>query len=161
MDSVLKYRLQSWLFWSTGILFLFLVLLLLFVALMSFASEGWHFLDGLVLIGLVLFSATSATLIGIAYCKPVGLRVDADGISGYLAPVLAWEEIRRISPYRIHRGTCIGIELVDGDAFLEKQGAWGRLRHRLQSPFDVVINTSHCRQDAFAIAEQMQRFLKA
>ena len=66
---------------------------------------------------LLVFGAMS---LGMARGRPVGLRVDAHGVSGYYVPTLDWTEIVRID--RTEPGsTMLGIELFDRIAVRARQ----------------------------------------
>jgi len=72
------------------------------------------FVVGVILMGL------SALNFAIARGRPVALRLDADGLSGYYIPTLNWTEVLRVGPTGSGLGM-LGIELFDRDAVRRRQ----------------------------------------
>lgn len=163
MDNVHRYSIRTWPLWFSGLTMAFLAIPFAISAIYSLSFlDGLDKIDLMLVTGLIGFGGLAAYPLGLATGKPTGLRMDADGISGYLAPTLKWDDIKRIQPYRIHRGTCIGIELHDPEAYRARVSNWERVSsHMMKRPFHAGINTSSLEEDAFQIAERMQAYLDA
>lgn len=162
MSEVLRYQVQVWPFWFVGISSSVLALPFVLTATHGLLHPSlWGEALFLILVGLVIFCGMAVYSLGMAVHRPVGVRLDADGISGFFAPSLRWDEIARIEPYRVHRGSCIGIVLHDPEGYRDTLSGWGKLRAVMtKRPFHVVINVSYLAEDAFAVSERMQPYLE-
>lgn len=76
-----------------------------------------------------VFGALSAYFFGIALRKPVALRMDQNGISGFYAEPTSWAEIRAIGVFTTDKEkTFLGITLHDPIAFRDRQTPLRRLK---------------------------------
>lgn len=159
---VSRYPLSSWPFWLAGGVFAFFALLFLVpVLLRAFAHHGWHFADGLALYGLLMFSGLAVYALGIAWARPVGLRIDQHGLSGYYVASLTWDEIKSVEALGLYRGHGIGLTLKDPQQFVARQSVWGRVRYALRRrPYDIVIPIKHLKANAQHLVQEMQEHLQ-
>ena len=90
---------------------------------------------------LVGFGGLSTYISGIAMFTPHGLRLDADGVSGYYAPApLKWSDIADIDLVRSGKTMVIGLRLHDRDAYWNRLTPVQRLfRLGQPSPFHASI----------------------
>lgn len=79
-------------------------------------------------LGAVLLGGFAAYLFGIAIWRPIALRMDEDGISGYFAPPVAWDEVGDVEVFKEYseRGdlfpiTYLGIKLRKSSAVYRRQ----------------------------------------
>lgn len=147
-SEAVKYELLAWPFWLVGgFLGLFTLLILLPATFFILVYGG--ILDGFNLMVTVMcagFVAATIYALGLAISRPVALRVDETGISGYFAPSLTWSEIASVEPIRVQRIEAIGICLKDPEAFKESLSNWGLICHALRrKPYDVIVNVRHMR----------------
>ena len=95
---------------------------------------------------LVLFFGGVATYnLGLAIQKPVALRLDAHGISGYFAAPSAWPEIMQIEAWTGSKGQrYLGFAFLNSDVITSRQSLWRRLGHWYHNPgfgyrYQIVI----------------------
>ena len=160
--NVVKYPILTWPFWFGGIFFgVFAVVFMApFVFLIVVYHTVFDWVSLLAVATLVGSAVFAIYALGLAISKPVGLRIDPDGISGYFAPSLRWDEIERVEPFYVHKGSAIGIMLKDPEAWRAKQTGWGRLRSALfHKSYDATVNTTHMRERVEDIAAHMRRYL--
>lgn len=88
----------------SGGLFGFCAAIMIFAATLPvWFGAPFHFL---VLFGLgvgLIFAACAAYFIGIALKRPVALRMDANGISGFYADPATWDEISGVDVFEGHK----------------------------------------------------------
>ena len=158
-QGVLIFHIRTAPLWAAGgILAVFGILLSPFVLLML--RPPFDAMTSLLLLGFAGLVALSVYGLGLALARPVALRVDSDGISGYFAPNLRWEQIERIEARRVYKGALVGIFLKDPEGYLHSLGTWGRLRYALRKrPYHTTVNASHMRGDVQDVVAAMERFL--
>lgn len=100
-------------------------------------GDAGHFMIWLSLIGAIAFGWPALHCFGLALRKPVALRMDAKGISGYYITPALWDEIAEIGTYSQTAGALrhsgetvrfLGFRLHDPVGFRDQQTAWERLR---------------------------------
>lgn len=109
-----KMRGTAWFSCGLGA-FLVGVCVLIMIYGAFFPAFMWIFF----VLGVLLFGLGVLTF-AIARGRPVALRLDADGLSGYYVPTLNWTEVLRIDRAYPGRET-LGIELFDRDAVRRRQ----------------------------------------
>lgn len=111
-------------------------------------TDGFVFADGLALIGTLAFGAIAVMGIGLAIKGPVGLRIDAQGLSGFEAsPPIAWADIEHVETIRYGRHLAIGIVLKDRESYWKTLSGWQRLkRGGLPKGMDAIVHTSRLAQ---------------
>jgi len=123
-------------------------------------NSGWNGLrtaDVMILIGFAGLSMFTLFGLGLAVRKPIGLRIDHDGISGYFAPTLKWCEIAALEPRTIHKGTGIHISLKDPKRqALQHSKAMRVLNFVGVYPKHSFINTTHLGVDPEELIAQME-----
>ncbi len=118
-----------------------------------------------ILLGL-FFAATSAYLISLGIKKPVALRMDTQGISGFFADPATWDEVAEVGVITGHkRRKFLGFTLHDPVAFRDRQTAWGRFKSYASgrsSGHHIVIPEAMMQDDtAETLAEKAKDFLSA
>ncbi len=115
--------------------------------------------DLVILMGLVVCGGLAVFGLGLAIRRPVGLRIDGQGLSGYCTPSLSWDEIDGVEARSFHKGHGVAVKLSDPGAFWARQSAWFRLRSLGRvSPF-FVINTTYLRVRPEDIAADIDKQL--
>lgn len=77
--------------------------------------------------GLLLFGVLAVRLLGIAFSRPIALRMDQNGISGYYADPATWREIDQIDLVTDSKGNVsLGFALNDPVGFRDRQTPWRR-----------------------------------
>ncbi|NNE54286.1 MAG: hypothetical protein HKN30_18015 [Sulfitobacter sp.] len=88
--------------------------------------------DALLAVGLAIglfFAWFSFSFLALALKRPVALRMDQKGISGYYTNPATWDEIKEVRTFSGGRGhKFLGFELQDPVAFRERQTALQRFR---------------------------------
>ena len=118
-----------------------LVVGLFWAASGALAGDG-VFLGGLVVIVILSFAAF---YLGLAIRKPVALRMDAHGISGYFAEPSVWPEIMTIESWESAKGRrYLGFAFLNPDIIHSRQSRWRRFCNWSRNPnfgdrFQIVI----------------------
>lgn len=88
--------------------------------------------DGLVAGGLAVFlffAWFAFTFLALARSRPVALRMDEKGISGYYVDPATWDEIKDVRAFIAGKGhRFLGFELKDPATFRDRQTPWRRYR---------------------------------
>ncbi len=78
----------------------------------------------------VSFGLPSFWFLGIAIKRPIALRMDENGISGFYADPATWDEIEQINVARDHKGRpMVGFALHDPIGFRDRQTPWRRYKY--------------------------------
>lgn len=113
------------------------------------------FADLMLAFGTLFFGGLAIYAIGLAWRKPVGLRLDAHGVSGYFAPSLQWEDIRAIPARSIKQRVLI--DLKDPQSFWATQPLWTRINNALSFQANMVqINTGPIRAESGDIIDALR-----
>ena len=107
---------------------------------MTYISHVFKCLTLAALVVVISFGLASAVYIGLSLAKPVALRMDADGISGWYTRPATWLEISHISVLDGAKGNKrLAFALHDPVAFRDRQTGW----QRLTSAFHGKANRHH------------------
>jgi hypothetical protein len=91
----------------------------------KFGTAFW-----LTVTGLVFFGLPGLWCLGVAIKRPVALRMDKTGISGFFTDPVTWGEIDQINVVRSHKGQLmLGFALNDPISFRDTQTPWRRYRY--------------------------------
>lgn len=113
-----------------GALIVFTAFCLLFSGLVLWYDPKFGTAFWLTVTGLVFFGLPGLWFLGVAIKRPVALRMDKNGISGFYADPATWDEIDQINVVRSHKGhLMLGFALTDPIGFRDKQTPWGRYRY--------------------------------
>ena len=166
-DQIVRYHVRSRQFWVIGVMLA--LMSLLFGAVILWRVWDWVFNSGwngvqtadvLILTGFAGVCALTLFALGMAVRKPVGLRIDQHGISGYFAPNLKWSEIDGFEPRTIHNGSGIFVILKDPEARAKQRSKSRQVLNFLDVfPKSSFINTTQLSvapQDVIAEMEQMR-----
>ena len=110
----------------------------------------------------------SAHHIGLALRRPVALRIDASGISGYFAEPAVWPEIMEIDAWQGSKGRrYLGFAFLNPDIILGRQSAWRRFSNWSRNPgfgyrYQIVISEDLLQDYGVdALAAQARAFHRA
>ncbi|MEP5732136.1 MAG: hypothetical protein ABJL67_22505 [Sulfitobacter sp.] len=141
--------------------FALLGLAFLFLSIVQAAVFGWV---SVLALGIsIVFGGSAAFFFGIAWRRPVALRLDRHGISGFYTPPATWDEITDIGIFKdTNHNRFLGFALRDPIGFRDRQTAWGRLKsHFSNRSFgyhiivpDIILQDA----DVETIAEQAKAF---
>lgn len=113
-----------------GLSFGFFGLFFLLLALIPLAFGT--FIGGFIAMALFLglpFTAGAVFFFGVAYQRPVALRMDAGGISGFYADTASWDEIASVGVTTGPKGhKFLGFALHDPIGFRDRQSPWRRFK---------------------------------
>lgn len=123
MDDVLKVRIRHRKALLLGLLVGSVCLFLTLFSILGFlASRSVSFITWLTGVAAVFLAPFSIILIGIAVRRPIALRLDRHGISGFYTAPAEWSEIDRIGIMKGPKGAKIlGFRLRDPVAFRDRQ----------------------------------------
>lgn len=77
---------------------------------------------------LATFGGLGVYYIGVSRRKPVALRMDDHGLSGYYTQPLLWQDVAKMGPVKLANGdVMMGIRLADPIAHRALQSPWHRL----------------------------------
>ncbi len=166
-EAPLRYHVRTWPLAIGGVFMAIVTIPFILIAIwriwMVFAAPDareFHFVDAVVLCGLVLFGGLAMYGIGLALARPVGLRLDEHGILGFFAPSLPWQEIAGLEKMSFYQGEGVIIHLKDKRSFLAAQSTFGRIRHVLTGNGKrTTINTTQMRVPVDKIIWEMEKRL--
>ena len=85
---------------------------------------------------LLALGGSAAYYIGLAIRKPVALRMDAIGISGYFAEPAVWPEIMEIATFEGSKGArYLGFAFLNAETIRNRQSAWSKFNNWARNPF--------------------------
>lgn len=138
------FEIASLRFWMMGAFCLCLSLPFALLLLWRFPfADGFDGFDALCLFLTAFFGLGAFYTLGMAWHRPVGLRIDADGVSGYYAPTLRWDEISQIMQSLSGGGRDIMVELRDRKAFKARQPRWAQVLHGLELNMGLTPIPAH------------------
>ncbi|MEM6304739.1 MAG: hypothetical protein AAF744_08470 [Pseudomonadota bacterium] len=124
--------------------------------------------DGIVAFGLaagLFFLALGLSNFALAWRRPVALRLDAKGASGYYLDPVTWDEVVDVRAVRLNGRDAFGFELRDPEKVLARQPLLARFRSRalcrsfgLHLAMPLVLLQS---ADITRLAAQAKAFLAA
>lgn len=140
----MKFGLRTVLLWVFGLILAILTAPFVLLVLWRVPySGGFQFADGLMIFSALFFGAGAVFAIGLALKKPVGLRLDAHGLSGYYAPTLEWSDIRQVPQRLSSGGKIILLDLKDPKAYWARQSRAARVMQALNLQAGMVAVTVH------------------
>lgn len=99
-------------------------------------------------LGAAFMAGFALYLFALAIFRPIALRMDADGISGYYIPPMRWHEIGEIAPYKERAGLSlfytmhVGIKVANTKRLFTAL-SWGKynraLRLQKSTGFHILI----------------------
>ena len=137
--------------------------LFMFLWIFGTTEQGMVFLGGLT--GLAILGYAVHHL-GIAIRKPVALRMDAHGISGYFAEPSVWPEIMEIETFSGSKGArYLGFAFLNPDIIRDRQSFARRLynwSHRFTYNYQIVVPETLLRDaDVDTLAAAARAFHRA
>lgn len=109
---------------------------------------------------IAVFAALSLYIAGIALFTPHGLRLDADGLSGFYAPApLKWSDIEDIDLVVSNKNKVIGLRLHDREAYWSSLTPGQRLfRLGQPAPFHASIPLAPFRATETELLTLLRRY---
>ena len=93
---------------------------------------------------LLLLAICAAYYFGLAIRKPVALRMDANGISGYYAEPAVWSEIMEIATFETSKGArYLGFAFLNPETIRNRQSAWRKFSNWARNPFQNKSRNAH------------------
>lgn len=91
------------------------------------------FFGGCVVLAVAAFAAY---YLGLAIRKPVALRMDSHGISGFYAEPAVWPEIMEVAALDGHKGArYLCFAFLNPDTIRNRQSAWSKFSNWSRGPF--------------------------
>lgn len=102
---------------------------------------GFYFADALFLVALLGFGWSCVFCVGLALAKPIGLRVDQHGLSGYYVPTLDWSDINGIIESRDRK--TLHVDVRKPYSIVDRFSGWERVRFTMNMSGGAVgVNVS-------------------
>jgi len=111
-------------------------------------------------------AAAAAHYLGVAVRKPVALRMDVHGISGYYAEPATWPEIMSIDAFKGTKGRkYLGFAFLNPDTIRKRQSALSKLLNWSKNPsytYQIVVPEEILRDaDVEGLAARARAFQRA
>ncbi len=130
-NTVIKVEIRpSSFFFLGGVFVVFTLCALSFSGLTIWADKELGSAFWTAILCLMIFGALAVWMLGIAIKRPVALRMDRHGISGFYADPATWDEIEKINVVADNKGNlCLGFALCDPVGFRDRQTPWRRFSY--------------------------------
>ncbi len=138
-EEVIRYGIRAWLLGGLGALSALMALPFAMIVIWRFPLVSqFATADLIVLAGLFGFGGCAVYAFGLALQKPVALRMDRHGISGYFAPTLSWSDIKWVPKTLGGGGKVIWLDLHDPRRFWADQSLRARVLSALNFQAGMV-----------------------